>query len=237
MGASLAVASIVWGLLTWWVFRRFTNQAALRRTGKCLYARLLEIRLYSDEPALVWRAQKALIADNGSFLAIIAKPVLIVTLLFALLYLPLDAIYGRDPLAPGQSVLVTTHLGRDLRESDANAMIAAPPGIVVETSPVRNFADRQISWRIRAESPVQGDLRVEIPGDGEVIGAIGAGAVMPFARPLIWMEVESPRASYSLGGLQWPWLAWFVFASTVVAGALTALAPGRRGFRGLTHAN
>jgi hypothetical protein len=42
--------------------------------------------------------------------------------------------------------------------------LQAPPGIAVETPPVRVFAERQISWRIRALRPVRGELRLVLRG-------------------------------------------------------------------------
>jgi hypothetical protein len=50
-------------------------------------------------------------------------------------------------------------LKRALEPADAAATLQAPPGIAVESPPVRVFAERQISWRIRALRPVRGKLR------------------------------------------------------------------------------
>jgi hypothetical protein len=41
-----------------WVFRRISRQEAIRKTKSRLWACLFELRLFTDEPALVWRAQR-----------------------------------------------------------------------------------------------------------------------------------------------------------------------------------
>jgi len=224
IGWSLAAIGAIWGVVAFLVFRRFTDHAALRRVTRRLYAHLLEIRLFSDEPALVWKAQKALLVDNAHFLARIALPVLIMAVPFALLYAPLDSIYGSAPLEVGHSVIVTAQLSHELA-NDAQYSLEPPPGIVVETTAVRDFAGRQVSWRIRALGPMRGQLRLRLP-DGDAARSIAAGerTLSPNRRRestsgVAWIEVAYPRANVVIAGLSLPWLAWFLIVSTVSAGA------------------
>ncbi len=146
----LVLASALWGLVAIRVFRSTTNGLALTRASKRIYARILEIRLYSADPGLVWRAQKALLAENLRFLALLASPVLILTSAFALLYKPLDVRLGARPLAAGETAVVTMPA--------PEIPLVALPGIVIETPPVRNSADGTVAWRIRATSPQNGVL-------------------------------------------------------------------------------
>jgi hypothetical protein len=142
----------------------FPDRAAVRAAGKCLHARLLEMRLYSSEPALMWAAQKALLRDNLRWLALMLPPALVLALPLAWLFMQLDSIYGRGPLPVGAAAVVTVQLKSALQPADAASTLQAPPGIVVETPPVRVFAERQISWRIRALRPVHGNLRLVLRG-------------------------------------------------------------------------
>jgi len=221
IGWSLAAISVAWGLGTFWVFRRFSDRAALRIVGKRIYAHLLAIRLFSEEPALVWRAQKALIADNLRFLKLMAVPVLILGIPFALCYEPFDTIYGVRPLQPGQGAIVILH------NTDAPATLKVSHEIAIETPPIRNLEARQVSWRIRPLAPVRGNLRVELPGT-IVTRSIAAGdpnlsptyrRESPGSGP--WLEVDYPRASVLFFGLSLPWLAWFLLISSASAIILT----------------
>jgi hypothetical protein len=148
--------------------RLFPDRAAVRAAGKRLQADLLEMRLYSSEPALMWRAQKALVRDNVRWLALLLPPALILGLPLAWLFIQLDGIYGRSPLPVGGVAVVTVQLKRALEPADAAATLRAPPGIAVESPPVRVFARRQISWRIRALRPVRGKLRFVMLPAGDV---------------------------------------------------------------------
>lgn len=233
-GWSLAAFGILWGLAAFWVFRRFTDHAALRTVRRRLYAHLLEIRLFSDEPALVWKAQKALLADNVRFLALTARPALIMAVPFAFLYAPLDSLYGWRPIEVGHSAVVTLQLAREPAASDERYILRPPPGIAVETPAVRDFAERQIVWRIRARKPVRGNLRIALPDASEVSRNIAAGepTLAPNRRResspgIVWVEVDYPKASVVIAGLSLPWLAWFLIFSAASA-ALITIWPRRR---------
>jgi hypothetical protein len=220
---SLVAISILWGLAAFLVFRRITDHVALRKVRKRLYAHLLGIRLYSEEPALVFRAQKELIVDNLRFLALVAKPVLIMGLPFALLYGQLESFYGWSPLEVGHSAVVTL-------SGDGQYTLLAPSGIVVETPPVNVSSEHQISWRIRALAPVRGNLRFIRSGSGDLLSPIAAGEWSPFCcRPReSSVEVDYPKAEVTIAGLELPWLAWFLIISTasaVLAGFTLSFAP------------
>lgn len=231
IAGSLTAIGVVWGLLAWWVFRRFTDRAELRKTGKRLYAHLLEIRLYSEDPALVFAAQRALILDNARFLRLVAGPVIILAIPFALLYPRLDSIYGRQPVAVGHAAIVTLRPPDGLGDS---AELRVPAGVAVETPPIRDFADRWITWRIRAVTAVRGRLVFTLE-DGKqvscdiVTGDAGLHAT-PRRTPLTgagWIEVDYPAAHVAIAGMSLPWLAWFFPVSAITA-ALLALRPGKR---------
>jgi len=208
--ASLAAISAIWGVVAALVFRRFTNRQAVRTAISRIYARLLEIRLYSEEPSLVWRAQKALIVENFRFLARIAPAVLIMAVPFALLYPQLDAIYGVAPLAVGHSATITL-------AGDASATIQTPPGIVVETLPVKDAADHQVSWRIRALTPTRGALRATLADGATISRTIAAGSrtLAPNHRSESSLEIDYPRADITIASLSFPWLIWFLLISAV----------------------
>jgi hypothetical protein len=217
IGWSLAAFSVLWGLAASWVFRHFANGAALRIVRKRIYAHLLGIRLFSDEPALVWRTQKALIADNLRFLKLMALPVLILGAPFALCYARLDAIYGFRPLQTGRSSVLTLH------ESDIAGELQAPRGIAVETPPVRDFGSRLVSWSIRPFTTLRGSVNVILPG-GAVSRTIAAGerTLSPNwprepGSGALWLEVDYPRADVEMAGLSLPWLAWFLIISSASA--------------------
>jgi hypothetical protein len=234
-GWSLAGVSLGCGLATYWVFRRFTDRAAVRAARKRLQAHVLEIRLYSSEPALIWGAQKALLRDNLRLIALMSRPALMLALPLAWLFVQLDSTYGQGPLPVGGDAVVTLQMERGLEPSDAALSLQAPPEIAVETPPVRAFADRQICWRIRTLRPVCGELRFALRGYAiqKTIGAGERNGLLSRRRErslwgfllhpeesrlprgdVAWVEVDYPRANVSIAGLSLPWLVWFLSIST-----------------------
>ena len=96
----LGAASVAGGLLAAWVFQRAVDMAALRLTLRQIHARLLEFRLFFDEPRLIWRAQKALVGANLRVCALLLWPALILALPMAWLMMQLDAAYGTAATGP-----------------------------------------------------------------------------------------------------------------------------------------
>src|SRR5687768_14707878 len=95
---TLAPISLLTGLGMLWVFQRFSNQAGIRRAKNRLGAHLMELRLFVDEPALVWRAQRDLIAANVRYIGLMLQPALILTIPLGLLLVAMEPYYGRMPL-------------------------------------------------------------------------------------------------------------------------------------------
>ena len=236
IGWSLAGVSIAFAFFSLSVFRLATDLVAFRKISKRLVARLLEFRLFYDEPALIWRAQKALIRDNLRFLALLARPVLVLALPTTWLLMQLEAVYAYAPLQVDRPAVVTAQMTGELTSVDAGARLETPPEILVETPPVRSITDRQISWRIRPLRSVCGSVRLRIRGEtvAKSICADTRGVFLTrrrvqsrigfLLRPeesrlpagdVAWVEVDYPGTDVTIAGLALPWIAWFVLISVV----------------------
>jgi hypothetical protein len=114
-------------------------------------------------------------------------PAVILAVLFAILFVPMDRIYGHGALPVGEPSVVTVQL----KDAAMPAVqLVAPEGVVIETPGVRIPRDRQISWRVRAMRPGSGDFHVDRPA-----------AVRS-------MDIRYPKVA---------WLGWFVAISSVAA--------------------
>lgn len=143
----LCVVSAIYGVIATIVFRRFTDAGRLRGTVNRILAHVMEFRLFLDEPRIILRAQRELIAENIRLLRQMALPCAILAIPFALLYGPLDRHFGHGPLRIGEPAVVTARGMTELK---------APPGIVVETPGVRVLRTGEISWRVRPVATVYG---------------------------------------------------------------------------------
>lgn len=234
---SLLLVSVLAGILLLWVFSKTSDQRAIRATKKRLQAHLLEMRLYGDDPKVVVRAQRALAVDNLRYFGLMLRPALYVMLPMAALLLLMEGFYGMKPVPVGGSTIVTAQL-RSLPAEGAAPELHAPAGIVVESPAVRDLADRQVSWRLRPEASLAGELEVRA-GNSEAEKGIVTGGGIHFlvsrrvssiwewilypGEPLLpkddieWIEVAYPSAEVSYFGWKMHWLIWFLIFSMVAA--------------------
>ena len=71
--ATLIPLSALCGIMTAFVFRRFASSGT-RQTVNRILAHVMELRLFLDEPGLVWKAQCDLLRENLRLFAQIAVP-------------------------------------------------------------------------------------------------------------------------------------------------------------------
>lgn len=230
----LLIISVLSGVALLWVFSKTSNQKAIRETKKRLQARLLELRLYADDPKVVFRAQRALFGHNARYFLLMLRPAVFATIPMVVLLIALDAYYGKRPIAPGEESVVTVQWNGELPQSEPR--LETPEGITVVTPAVRIPDEGQASWRIRADREVQGEL---VLSGGEVTKKIVAGAGVhnlmsrrvrslvlwplffgesPISGDAIdWIEVEYPPAEVRMFGLETHWLVWWLVISMVTA--------------------
>ena len=235
---SLALISLLVGIAMLWVFRRVSNQEAILQTKKRLTAHLYELRLFADEPRLIWRAQKGLLLGNLRYLGLMTVPAIILTVPIILLLVQLEAFYGQEPLAVGKPAIVTVRMKGAIDVRAPSPELEAPTGIAVETPTVRVLSERQFSWRIRPLREVSENLRVVFPntvfeksvdsGHGpRYLSVRRAGSLLdrllyPAERRISegaieWIEVRYPAAEVWLWGLGFHWLVWFIVISLASA--------------------
>jgi hypothetical protein len=234
---TLIPISLLLGAAMLWVFGHTSNQKAILAAKRRVRARLYEIRLFTDEPSLVWKAQIGLLSANARYLSLMLVPAAILTVPMLLLFAHLEAWYGMAPLPPGHATLVTVQMKTPL-DMAATPSLSAPPEIAIETPPVRAMSERQVSWRIRPKAPVSGVLRIALPG-GAVEKTIQAGAGLHYisdrrvsglwgliwhpaearlpAGNIDWIEIRYPSVTMRWLGLDLPWLIWLVLFSMLSA--------------------
>jgi hypothetical protein len=235
---TLIPISVLLGATMLWVFGRTSNQKAIQAAKRRVQARLYEMRLFIDEPSLVWKAQVGLLSANARYLSLMLVPAIVMTVPMVLLFAQLEAWYGLSPLPPGRATLVTLQMKTPLDPAAASPTLAAPPEIAIETPPVRAIGERQVSWRIRPTAPVSGVLRIVLPG-GVVEKTIRAGAGRHYISDrrvsglweliwhpaesrlppgnIDWIEIRYPSATMHWLGLDLHWLVWLLLFSMLSA--------------------
>ncbi|MEP6715851.1 MAG: hypothetical protein ABJC09_09755 [Terriglobia bacterium] len=165
----LFIIAAIYGIAGALVFRRSTDTSRLRVSMDKMIAAALEMPLFFDEPAVVWRAQRALLVENVRMLRLIALPSIAMASAFLLLYAPMNQYLGRRPLAVGQSAVISAIHPHQL------------PGLAIETPPVHISRTGIVSWRVRALAehsdpfPYHGERSAWLPWFGLVSMISAAG--------------------------------------------------------------
>jgi hypothetical protein len=236
--AGLAGIAALAGVVMLLVFRKLSNQNRIAAVKRQVQAHLLELRIFRDEPGVMWRAQGALLKHNLRYLGLMLRPTLVMAVPITVLLVHLDGFYGRAPLAVGRPAVVTLAMSRPLDAAAPPPTLIAPEGIAVETPAVRALGLNQVSWRIRPLEPVSGKLEFIIDGRA-VAKDIEAGSHARFipgrrvssafealwhpdepriAAPGVnWIEIQHPQSSMRLFGLDMDWAAWFVILAMAAA--------------------
>lgn len=235
---SLAVLSALSGVVMLFFFAKFSDRKAIGAVKRLVQAHLLELRIYRDEPRVMWAAQKSLFASNLRYMALMLLPALWMILPFSLLLVRMEAIYGRAPAPVGQPAIVTMALRTPIDPNRAAPQLVAPDGVVVETPPLRVLPERQISWRVRPVAPVSAMLQIHMDGvtvpkrmeagggprfvPGRSVSSMFGSLWHPdeprIAAPDVdWVDITYPDATFGLFGIHMSWIVWFFLISMISA--------------------
>lgn len=231
---TLALMGFLLGIAILALFRLTTDQAALRAARRRRQAHLYELRLFTDEPALIWHAQVGLIAANARYLRAILLPALIVSVPVIVLFPYLEGYFAHAPLPVGQPAILTVHMNAPLE-----ATLQTPAGFDADAPAVRVPGEHQLSWRIRPARDIAGTLRVILPGQSfekTVVAGTGwhylsdrrvrslldhlwhpAEPRLP-AGPIDWIEIRYPPAAL---GIPISWTVWLLLFSALGAAAIS----------------
>lgn len=231
---SLTAIAVASGIAMLLVFSRFSDQDRIRLAKRKIRAHLYEFRLFADEPALMFRAQKALLVWNARYLGLMLRPTAAILLPMLALLIHLDAVYGHRPLRTGERAIIGAEIvGVDLRDV---LPTLAGKGVTVETPPVRIPDRHQVYWRIRARNPAGGTVLLGVAGES-LEKDIQAGAGLQYlserrvARMVDWLrypaesrlpggtvlkiQVSYPAAELRIFGIGVHWIVWFFIMSSV----------------------
>jgi len=238
--SSLTAIAIASGIATLWVFGRLSDSERIDLAKRKIRANLYAFRLFADEPALIFRAQRQLLLWNARYLRLMLGPSLVIFIPIAILLMQLAAIYGSRPLAAGESAMVTAQFepGADLH---ALAPSLAGQNVMVETPAVRVPDRRQACWRVRALSAESGSVLLHVPR-GALSKSVQTGSGLCYLSSrrvasllewlrypaearlpragIRWISISYPSATIDVFGWSVAWLVWFCGVSLLTMLAL-----------------
>ena len=148
-GAVLVVLSAVVGVLMLLIWRYTSNQAAIADVRRQISAHLLATRLFKDNLAVTFRAQRQILWQALRLLGHAVRPTVIMAVPFVLVMSQLGLHYEFRPAVVGRPVRVTATIKPGRSMDGAAGRIALPEGVTCDRNdPCRAEALRTVDWRV-----------------------------------------------------------------------------------------
>jgi len=236
--------SFLTGLLMLFIFRRTSNQAGIRKAKDRIKAHLLELRLFKDNMGVTWRAQGGILRANARYVGYSFRPLLVMMIPLVLILVQMNFWFAYKTLDVGKAVIVKVRLNETVNPLQTDAALEAPPCLAVETPPLRLEQEREISWRLRAQSPGRESLVIRVGGQdfaktvsvsGKPLSRVSPRRIrrsffdelfypsekpLPSSSPVRSIEVTYPVRKLNFLGLRLHWLIAYFFLSIVFGFAL-----------------
>lgn len=198
----LLIHALLMGVLALAAYALVSNQVAIKRTKNRLIARLLEIRLFQDDPVAVVGSFFRVIGGTAVYMKDSLKPLLIMLPIVVLWIIQLAGYFEWRPLRPGETVTVAAKLEKGKSPTAAKESIELPVGIVLEEGKkeaTRSLKDNELAWALKAEKEVVGVLKITAAGttlEKEIAVSNSLAQVSPQRlRDGFWLRLYYPYES------------------------------------------
>lgn len=158
----LVVSSLAVALLMLVVFKFTASKSGIKRCKDRIKANLLAVWLYRDDPLVSLKAQGGILAANLRYMGYAVLPLLIMLPFLILTLVHLDAWFGKRPLRPGETTLLTVLLktGGPL----PSPMLELPAGLSAETEAFRLSTGAEVDWSLKAKDSGSYEAVIELNG-------------------------------------------------------------------------
>jgi hypothetical protein len=198
----MTVVSLVTALLMLAVYRVASDQEGIRAAKDKIIAYLLEARLFRNDLHVSLRAQGNILRFNLKYLALSARPLVVMIVPLVLAMVQLDQWFGHEALRPGEPALVKVRLKEGHQPSREAISITPARGFTVETPPLRIDREGEADWRIRGAEPGNWDAHVIVDGEsvgkGIVVGDGSLSRISPARVAPHWLDQLANPGEWSL---------------------------------------
>ncbi len=153
----LVILSALIGVLMLLIWRYTSNQKAIKDVRNQIAAHLLATRLFKDNLAVTFRAQRKIVTQALRLLVHSIKPMIIMFIPFVLLMSQIGYHYEFRPFHPGERIHVVATLKPGLDDAallGPGSTLKLPEGLSADRfDPCRAIPIRTADWRLTADRP------------------------------------------------------------------------------------
>jgi hypothetical protein len=240
----LLVHGLLMGVLALSVYALVSNQASIKRTKSRLLARVLEIRLFQDDPLAVIGSFFRVLGGTFLYMKDSLMPLVVMLPIVVLWITQLAGFYEWRPLRAGETTVVAVKMEKGTDISSGTPKLSVPAGMTVETEAFRSLKDNEVVWRVKADAAATGTLKIDVAGESaekEVAAASGGlvqvspkrlktgfwekvyypyEASLPADKKFSEIRVTYPQGQIKIFGIEMNWLIILLIASILFGFAL-----------------
>jgi len=234
----MVVLALPAALLALWIYKRFSNQAAIRDAKAKIIAHLLELRLFRDDLRVLLVAQGRVFGSIGRYLGHSLLPMVLMLTPFLLLLVQIESRFAFRGLARDEQAIVTVSVASSRPVSHLPVSLDTDEGLQVATPAMRADSRGEIYWRVHALESGMHRLDLRIGGERaqrELRADASSGTMttsyrasdlrmllypretaLPSHGHITALEIEYPRARAEFAGLSS--MAWLFFGMVMFYG-------------------
>ena len=240
----LLIHALLMGVLALSVYALVSNQASIKRTKNRLLARVLEIRLFQDDPLAVVGSFFRVLGGTFLYMKDSLMPLFVMLPIVVLWITQLAGWFEWRPLRPGETTVVAVKMEKGTDISSGKSALSVPAGLTVETEAFRSLKENELAWRVKADGAAIGAMKIDVAGASieKEIAAASSGltqvspkrlktgfwekvyypyeASLPADRPFSEIRVIYPQAQLKVLGIEMHWLIVLLIASILFGFAL-----------------
>jgi hypothetical protein len=220
------------------IYKKFSNQAAIRDAKAKIIAHLLELRLFRDDLRVLLLAQGRVFGNIGRYIGHSLFPMLLMLIPFLLILVQIESRFAFRGLAPDEQAIITVSVASDQPVSRMPASLRTDKGLLVATPAMRADSRGEIYWRVHALEAGTYKLNLSV-GDQRAQRALRADAssgtmttsyrasdmrallypremALPSQGSITALAIDYPRARGEFAGLSS--MAWLFFGMVMFYG-------------------
>jgi len=193
---AMIVVSLVATVLILLIFKLTSNARTVQRKKNRALARLLEFVLFKDDIIVNLGAFGRGMVANLAYLGTLMLPLLASLIPMVLILVQAACWFSARPLQPGETTVITARLQDNLPVMNQTMALAASPGLVIDSDPVRAPSRNEVSWRLRVASAGAGWVDLIVNGT-PIRKSVAAGRTIGRLAPVrpqagFWAELTNP---------------------------------------------
>jgi hypothetical protein len=165
---NLAFLSLCCAFAVMVAFKRISNQEKIKYHQRKIFGFIFEMAIFRDQFSRIIANQVQIVKHNFIYLRYVLPPFIIIAIPVGLVCLQIENHLGHFPLSVNDHFILQAELDHqkssDLKSDLFSVQCNTPPGVILETEPVRILSEAKVYWRGKIITPEPQTVSIGIKG-------------------------------------------------------------------------